>query len=234
MKWLGWLAAIVIGVYVFLFYFAFPTYTHRFRLTFQVESDGVVREGSSVITVEDFDMGWYPLAGKRWNRFSRGPVPWIDLGSHGLLMASMIPVKDRYSPPGPYDTYSAGELSFVAFFGADRSSPMLATDTVQKIRSEKGVRQLPNNRLPTFIWLPNPLDPDSAKVVRPSEFTQVIGGGTRLVSMSVEITTDRPDRSIYDRLTWLSEHTREQRGAATSPQLSETFKLTAQHILGDP
>lgn len=34
MNWLKIFAALVVGIYA-IYYFAFPTYTYRFRLTFQ-------------------------------------------------------------------------------------------------------------------------------------------------------------------------------------------------------
>jgi hypothetical protein len=83
------------------------------------------------------------------------------------------------------------------------------------------------------VWLPEPLDPKTAKVVRPSHFAEVIGGGTRLVSMTVEITNDKPDRSIYERLPWLAQIEREQRANGMLKISPQHFKLSIDHLLGD-
>lgn len=227
MRWLGWLAAIAIGVYAAI-HLAFPTYTHKFRLTFQVESDGVVKEGSSVITVTDTDQSIVgSLAPRRWIRSSKGPVPWVDLGNRGLLLVSM----NNYNVPKPPQTYYVGGLSFVAFYDAKPGDEKLDEAHIKAIREEKGRRYVPVDRLPTFIWLSDPLDPNSAKIVPPTSFADEIGGGTRLISMTVEITNDIADRSIYDRLPWLAEMERKQR-SDPSMKWSTSFRLNIDHILG--
>ncbi len=166
MRWLGWLAAIAIGVYAAI-YLAFPTYTHKFRLTFQVESDGVVKEGSSVITVTDTDQSIVgSLAPRRFVRSSRGPVPWIDLGNRGLLFVSM----NNYNVPKPPQTHYVGGLSFVAFYDAKPGDEKIDEAHIKSIREEKGRRNVPVDRLPTFIWLSDSRDPNSAKIVPPSSF----------------------------------------------------------------
>ena len=118
MKWLARIAVLIVGLYA-IYYFAFPTYTHRFRLTFQVEVDGQVKEGSGVITVSDTDNGLFPIGYDRWHRVVRGPSPWIDLGKRGILLAAIKTHMVSTYEPQPY---TAGSLSFVAYFGATHKS----------------------------------------------------------------------------------------------------------------
>ena len=224
---LGSLGALLAGLYVF-YYFAFPTYTHRFRLTFQVEVDGKLKEGSGVITVYDQDNQWVPLTQKRWKRTSSGPSPWIDLGGRGVLLVSMGTPFRVSDEPRPYD---ASSLSFVAYFNAEHGSPNINSQTVRKIHSQVGARQLHEDQMPAFIWLADPLDPNSAQIVPPESFDDVISPSMRLVSTSVKITKDGPDNSLSAKLPWLAEMARAQFWAGKP--WSQEFKLGAIDILGD-
>ena len=224
---LGSLAALLAGLYVF-HYFAFPTYTHRFRLTFQVEVDGKLKEGSGVITVYDQDNKWVPLTQKRWKRTSSGPSPWMDLGKRGMLLAAMRPYRASYEPR----PHSVANLSFVAFFGGYHGSIGINSQTVQDIHKQTGKRRLKDDQLPEFIWLPNPQDPTSASIVQPEKFSEEIGNDVRFAGAYVEITTERPDNSLYEKLPWLASIKKEQ-ALSWHTITPEEFKLGAHNLLGD-
>jgi hypothetical protein len=216
------------GLYA-VYYFAFPTYTHRFRLTFQIEENGQVKEGTGVITVSNQDNSWVPLTQTRWTRTARGPSPWIDLGARGILLIAILPHVPYSYDPKPYD---AGSLSFVAFFGADQYGNSKITPlNVIDIKKQVGPRTLHDDQYPEFVWLSNPADPSSAKIVPPQLFTEVIGADVRLVSVSVEITTDHSDNSLYQKLPWLAEL--EKQEFWNPPYQTAKFKLTSRKLLGD-
>lgn len=66
----------------------FPTYTHRYRLTVNIEADGKLHSGSSVIEVRRNDHG--PLEGLLHGRFDEeitGESPIVDLGKRGVVEA---------------------------------------------------------------------------------------------------------------------------------------------------
>ena len=225
MKWLKILAGAAAGLYA-LYYFAFPTYTHKFRLTFQVEVDGKVKEGSSVITVYDKDLQWMPLVQKRWRRWARGPSPWIDLGERGIILVSMTP-HGRYEPR----PFSVAALSFAAYFDARPESNKIELEYIKKISSEHGIRQLMKGQLPSFIWFPSPMKPSSAKVVAPKQFPEIVGPDVKLGLVTVEITNAEPNRSLYDKLPWLAELERQQ--VEHGMKWSEEFVLNASDLVGD-
>ena len=227
--WLIRIGLLLSGLYAF-YYVAFPVYTHRFRLTFQVEVNGKVKEGSGVITVLHQDNQHVPLTQKRWKLSEYGPSPWIDLGERGIVLAAIeIHVPSNYKPK-PFD---AGLLSFVAYFGAEHGNPNISQRTVREIHNQSGRRQLKDNQLPEFIWLPNPSDPNSAQIVPPDSFGDIVGSDIRLGAVFVEVTEDRPDNSLYAKLPWLKAMAQKERGWGLQVYPVQ-FKLNACNLLGDP
>ena len=226
MKWLKILAGAAAGLYAF-YYFAFPTYTHRFRLTFQVEVDGKVKEGSGVITVMDQDNQWVPMTQKRWSRTVKGPAPWVDLGDKGILLVSMVQNRGAENSPR---AYPAGRLSFAAFFGVDLGDPKIDIQSVREIHNQVGQKELRTDQWPYFIWLPNPADPGSALLVFPADFSNVIGPSIRLAKVAVEITKNSPDDTIYRKLHWLAAMEKSQFWSGAP--WSREFKLRAVDVLG--
>ena len=225
--WLVRLGLLLSGLYAF-YYFAFPVYTHRFRLTFQVEVNGKVKEGSGVITVAIQDNQMVPLNQSRWNLTRRGPSPWIDLGQRGILLAAIEPHIFSYKP-NPYDV---GELSFVVYFGAEHGRPEISRENVRNIANQKGKRQLKDNQLPEFIWLPDPHNPKSAQIVPPSRFGDVIGQDVSLGAVFVEITRDHSNASLYEKLPWLQTMEKKEKASGMIYRPAE-FQLSAHVLLGD-
>ncbi|MFN0218431.1 MAG: hypothetical protein ACKVP4_06425 [Hyphomicrobium sp.] len=223
------LGYVLIGA-VCLYVFLFPQYTHRFRLSFRVEVDGVPKEGSAVITVIDQNIKWLPLAQQDWKRTVKGPSPWVDLGDNGMLLAAIkanTASKPKYEPV----PFHAGSLSFVAFFNAKHHDIKYADETIKKIRTLSGRRELTLDQLPQFIWLRDRSSPLSAQLVPPQKFPEVIGSGVRFVGAAVELTSDRPDGSLYAQLPWLREMARSE--YVHGPTWSPTYKLDALDIVGD-
>jgi len=193
------IATLVVAGAAFI-YFAFPTYTHRFRLTFEIDDNGQTKVGTGVITVRDTDNDWLLAAQTRWMRDAVGPPPWVDLGDRGILIPAIMPMYPMSGKLNP-----VAMLSFVGYLGAKYGSPNITKQNIKQIRTASGIREIPNDQLPQFIWFSNPLDRNSARPVAPDEFETVIGPGIRFVRMYVEITTDEPDMSLYGRLPWLKK-----------------------------
>jgi hypothetical protein len=221
MKWLKIIAGAAAGLYAF-YYFAFPTYTHRFRLTFQVEVDGKVKEGAGVITVMDQDNQWVPLTQKRWSRTAKGPSPWIDLGDRGVLLVSM---GSLWHAGANY----AADLSFAAYF-AEHGHAEITSLRVRDIHRQIGARTLRDDQMPPFIWIERPHDPNSARILSASNLSDVIGPNVRFLKLTVEITKDRADSSIYGKLPWLAAMCRGQ--FWSGKPWTKDFQLGAVDILG--
>jgi hypothetical protein len=87
MKALAILAAIVgtISIGIALKY---PTYTHRYRLTVEVDTPDGVRSGSSVIEVLRSDMGWFPFSQGLYDFRVHGEAAFVDLGANRNVSSS--------------------------------------------------------------------------------------------------------------------------------------------------
>lgn len=202
------LATLIVAAFGFL-YFAFPTYTHRYRLTFEIEDNGQTKVGSNVITISYTDNKWLPLAQNRWGVSVIGPSPWVDLGDRGLVVAAVNLFPPFKQPPYPYP---ASQISMAAYLGAKLGSPNVTDRTVRQIQQQSGIRELKPDQYPQFIWFANPLDPATALSVQPDQFDRVIGAGIQLGRVTVEITKETPDTSLYSRLPWLKEEGSSRQG----------------------
>ncbi len=86
MKLLSILVAAAVAIYLAIS-FAFPTYTHRYRLTIEIDTPEGVRSGSSVIEVIRKDVRWILIAQGRFEFHVRGEAVFIDLGANRNVIA---------------------------------------------------------------------------------------------------------------------------------------------------
>jgi hypothetical protein len=199
MKALGLVAAFVIGAAV-VWQVAFPTYTHRYRLTVSIEIDGQVHTGSSVIEIayvgqpEIGDVG--PFAPPR----VRGQAPVVDLGEHGAIVAALLPGgANNRSSSAPYLAMKA--------YGVTRGY-----DAYRTIGRQSGRRDLAADNMPLLIWFENLADPIAARVVDPSALSDMLGPTARLAAAYVEITDAPIVIDIDKKLPWYADLERRQKG----------------------
>ncbi|WP_414463298.1 hypothetical protein [Hyphomicrobium sp. DY-1] len=217
-------AAVLYGAYLLVF----PQYTHRFRITITVDDNGKPRVGSGVVTVTYQNVDALLVNQKSWNVSARGPAPWVDLGQKGIIAAAIYSYTPVNYEPMPY---SAADLSFVAYYGAKHHDPKLSKANIENISREAGLRKLRLDQMPEFIWIPDVANPNSAELVPADKFSEIIGPGIQLSSVTVEITDAGSDNSLYQKLPWLSGMERDQyRRLVVS---SIPFKLNATYLVGD-
>src|SRR6266852_2768355 len=90
----GCLTALVVlvlgvGALVAGYMYKYPNYTYRYRLTVNIEVDGKVRSGSSVIEVTWHGQPELGDVGPFHPRI-RGQAPLVDLGDRGVVGASLL------------------------------------------------------------------------------------------------------------------------------------------------
>ena len=167
---------------------SFPTVTYRYRLTVNVEVDGQVRTGSSVIEMKTrFNPGW--AIGPPANAYVRGQAAIIDLGPRGVLVAAL--------GGESYDrcTVDARYLAGRAFEPANPRR-VCATGYPQSLDNERAIARtkepvdLTPDNLPLFIWFGDKSDLASAKLAKPDRFASVIGDTARFLSAQIQITDD--------------------------------------------
>jgi hypothetical protein len=192
----GCLITLVVGIAAMaaLYKYWYPTYSYRYRLTVNIEVDGKVHTGSSVIEVT-----WYAHFLPELVSFSpelRGQAALVDLGSHGVVVATLINGEDY----GPARDGAWGAIWIIPrAFGIGTSVYELPA-ALPKLR---GRRDLAPDNLPRFVWFSNLQDPTTARKVLSPDFPAVLGPFVRFAGASVEIANDSLVIDIRDKLSWL-------------------------------
>ena len=195
---------------------AFPSYTHRYRLTLEAEADGEVRRGSGVVEVtwqrvpEDSKSG-------PWDEYVRGEAVVVDLGRDRVLLAGL------YSSCCEIPAVRSPQLVFTAFGMKPQAPTKKNLTAIRRLRGQS--RELRPEAMPSLKWLSDRADPATARPMRVRQMPSEIAPGVRLVRATVEVTEDRVTTGIGDRLPWVRDLWREH-GASCSGRRDE-FKICA-------
>jgi hypothetical protein len=170
---------VVLATTVAVYKFFYPTHSYRYRLTINVEADGKLHSASSVVGVS-----WsaFFLPDYHFNPELGGQATLVDLGTHGVVVATLINGEDY----GPASDGAWGAIWIVPrAFGIQTGSSQLTA--LEKVR---GRRDLTPNNMPRFVWLSNPNDPMTAQKVLVQDFPTLIGPTVRFAGASIETTND--------------------------------------------
>lgn len=186
--------ALCVGALVAGYKYKYPDYSYRYRLTVNIEVDGKIHSGSSVIEVT-----WYAHFLPELVSFSpelRGEAALVDLGSQGVIVATLLNGESM----GPAGDGAWGTIWLVPrAFGFGTSLDELVA-ALPKLR---GRRDLAPNNMPRFLWFPNPQDPTTAQKILVQDFPAVLGSSVSFAGAWVEITDDPLLIDIRDKLSWL-------------------------------
>lgn len=202
----------------------YPSHTHRYRLTLEVEADSEVRTGSGVVEVTWQRQPQILPQVLPWTSSVRGQAVPVDLGRHGVLLAVL-------SGSGPRELWGVGAsyLALRAFAGTvpglsplERARPYGGDDYPLEGATPAVVARLPAgtrvalalDNMPQLVWLPDPGNRSSARPVPPADLSGAVAPGVRLRGAWIEITRDRVTRRLGERLPWLAAFV-----AATRPHL---------------
>ncbi len=177
--------------------------TIKYRLTLQVEVDGVVHEGSGVIKTE-----WthYPkwLQGMTipWRVDVHGEAVVVDLGSRGLLFALLTgpAAYDHGHPLWVNPTDPQAVLRYFNYTGRDG----LTQESLDGLARRRDVIDVPFSGLPELVRFDDIRNPGSMEQVNPDELAVKFGPGVKLVRATLAITDAPISSGIETRLTWLN------------------------------
>jgi hypothetical protein len=200
------LAGMVLAVLtvVATWHLAYPSYTHRYRLTLEVEAGGTVRRGSGVIEVT-----WsrQPDVFGAWRFAVRGQAVPVDLGPHGVLLAALAGAGPPESAGVPARSLAlaafAGMLPELRTQGSVRGVPdvVLECGGLSALARSVGRRaELRPAIMPQLVWLPDLHDPATARPVPPADLPTVIAPDVRLRGAWVEITRDPVTTGLFSVL----------------------------------
>lgn len=162
--------------------------TVRYRLTLEVDDNGVMRTGSSVMEVRflpDGLLGAVPPG-------IRGNALIIDMEEKGVLAVLLHDdlVNDKSTGP-------AGLVIISCL------TPSWTLDDVDNIRMDGRKIPIPFDRLPLTVIIPDPTNPDTMRRIGPQRLATSFGDGVALLSATLEITDDPLSTGIEKRLRWL-------------------------------
>jgi len=190
MKWLAILLAVGLVVWAVMA-LAFPTYTHRYRLTIEVDTPQGVRSGSSVIEVERSDQRWVLIAQGRYVFRVRGDAVFVDLGEGRNLVALMA--------FGPRAENIDQMISlWVEAYGQYKWDENAWAGRIKM----QGPVELKPPLIPTLITFSDVSDPKTARLVRSDEFEKAFGQGVRFRRAWLEMRNASPVLAIERRLPW--------------------------------
>jgi hypothetical protein len=190
---------------------SFPTTSYRYRLTVNIESDGRLRSGSSVIEVSrEYFPEWavHFSNGFRFRDSLVGQAIVIDVDSKGAIVALL--------GGSPSDRCAVGASSLVGRALAEPVPPRDATrqgcengyyssfEVERQLSQAHGHKVLAPDNMPAFMWFADKSQLSSARYLDPSDFAAVIGNNTKLSSVELEMTDDVPQFNINEKLPVLA------------------------------
>jgi hypothetical protein len=190
MKALAIIIAVVAAIYG-ISSLVFPTYTHRYRLTVEIDTPDGSRSGSSVIEVVRSDNRWVLIAQGRYAFSVRGEAVFVDLGA-GRNVIALLAHGDRAEYVDqmislPIEAYGHFKWSEEAWAGRARM---------------QGPVELKPPLIPTLVSFSDLADPKTARLVRLGEFETVFGPGVRFRRAWIEMTKSSATIGIEKRLLW--------------------------------
>jgi hypothetical protein len=189
MNRLGIIALVVVGVFA-LYKLSYPTYSCRYRMTVNVEVDGQLRSGSSVIEFSvTKQMQFLPDVNPI--RFdAKGEAVFVDLGGQRSLIALLR--SGEFAQNGHFP------LSVVpAHFNLNRDHQYTS------LASLRGRWELADKDLPTLATFSDANNSATLRVIRPDQLEQAFGPNIRWRGVVIEMTTDPVTRGLETRLPFL-------------------------------
>ncbi|GEC15549.1 hypothetical protein [Nitrobacter winogradskyi] len=219
MKTLGILLALIV-VGIIAYKVAYPTTVYRFRITVNVDTPRGLKTGSSVLEVRHRTYpAWTTLGNNTGASTLTGEAVFVDLGSNPdgrpLNVVALLAQGQRAQHVDfdllPGMTFVSHWKGKYKHFGTPREVSELPVGTRAEVQS---------NLIPTLVSFSNPSDPNTARVVSPSDFESVFGSGTRLRNVEIEIVSpgtwpltligfsgEPVTRELEKKLTWISHVT---------------------------
>lgn len=187
-------AAFLVTGTIALFWLAYPTYTHRYRLTVTAEVDGKEKSASSVIEARWQAQPASLTGGRPFERKVFGEAVFLDLGREKPLIVTLWEDTARERIRGSKSTV---ELALHAFgLKSDRTG-------LAAISSMRGPVSAAIDALPLMVTFDDISTPQSIRAVTPNDFSAIFGPNVQLRSATIEMTDAPITRSIRDKLPWL-------------------------------
>jgi hypothetical protein len=186
------LVVLIVGAVV-AYYLAYPSYTHRYRLTLEVETPQGIKTGSGVIEAR-ISTGNVILSGGGARTSLEGQAVFVDLGGGKNLIALLA--------GGPKATHYETPV-FLAINAFDLKRCPKRLCEWEEVSRVKGSRDVNRSQMLTLATAPDVNDAKSVVIVDPEDFEKVLGPGYKFKRARVEITEDPVTQGLERKLPFL-------------------------------
>lgn len=186
----GTLVLLVVGWLV-----VYPVGQWRYRLTLVVETPEGMVTGSAVREVWAYSMPKILPQQHAGADEVSGEAVVVDLGKRGVLFALL-----RSEGDVDYGTRIVYRMFPYPPGGALTRGGIRYYDTLD------GKAEVPFDKLPMLVRFREMNDPKTVEKVDPNDLEAIFGEGVRLVSATIEMTSDPVTRGVEERLTWLPQY----------------------------
>lgn len=215
--------ALCVGALVAGYRYKYRDYSYRYRLTVNIEVDGKVHSGSSVIEVK-WRGGPVVGDGGPFGPSVKGQAALVDLGDRGVVVATLLNGEDY----GPAKDGALGALWIAPrAFGTDTNA-----ETIPHLPELQGKRDVGLDNLPRFLWFSDPQDPATAKKLLVQDISTIFGPSARFAGATVEITNDPIVIDINQKLTWFQSWSDQYRDRGPM-YLQNNLALSRYMFIGD-
>ena len=210
-------SALFVGAVVAAYKFAFPTYTHRYRLVVTIQIDDRSYTGSSVIEVRWIGQPKFGDASPFIPAVA-GEAAVVELPGHRAVIAALRGGVSEFDR-----SINASLLAIQAF-------QLSGFEGYREITKQTGRRELSPDNMPLLLWLSDIADPKTARPITTAHIPELVGPNARLASVSIEMTGDPVAIDIDRKLPWLKAlRAEEKNGVLSRPGV---FKLVHEMFVG--
>ena len=216
--------ALGIGALVAGYRFIYSDYKYRYRLAVNIEVDGKMYSGSSVIEVK-WTGGPVFADGGPFGPSVKGQAVLVDLVDRGVVVATLVNGEDY----GPAKDGALGALWIAAEAFGNHST----VKEIPRLPELRGKRDLALDKLPRFLWFSNPQDPTTAKKFLMQDIAATLGPSSRFAGATVEITDDPIVIDIRQKLSWLKPLLEDKPPGENVIYLPNNLGMSRYHFIGD-
>lgn len=180
-------SAIALWIYL---YPKFNTYTHSIRYEVKLSVDGVEHSASDVIRISYLFQPKFLLATVTIDVIGDATV--VGVGG-GRAIVALLESAD------PNDRVIGREHIAMRAYGLKDSS-----ESYPHIAKQRGRVILNKRDLPSFVMFDDVTKPETARIVTPVGPDWELAPSIKLISVTVETTTERVTRNLQDQLAWWS------------------------------
>ncbi len=203
------LLAIALAV-VLAWWWYFPSASLNYKLSVDVEDNGVMHHGEGVIGVDFHSNGFMRIAHTpKWSIWPRGEAFAVDLGARGTLFVLLSSDRTRatLSRPREHTSAEAGRSAMWVYYGdsfGDLPPDRTGKRQLDEFMRNRAIVEIAPNSLPMLVRFRDINDPKSVERVDPEHLDASFGSGAKLVRATVEITDEPVTTGIEKRLGWVT------------------------------